>query len=116
MLLNPLPTTVPRHFISHFFARPSQIGGRQFHALSWVLENASPVLAGLLSNVKDISEHVILPNLGDLNDLSMYATFQTMTSWAHTGELAPPKFTPMEALDLWVLAIELEIPKLAAVA
>lgn len=85
------------------------VGGREFYALGWVLEQASARLKRLLTHMDDCKAPLPVPAVEGLSKERMYEMFSLAVEFAYTGWL---EVAPTAALDLWALAACLEMDEL----
>lgn len=86
------------------------VGGREFYALGWVLEQASARLARLLAHVDDARAAPLgVPAVPGMPPGRQYEMFTLATEYAYTGWV---DVAPSAALDLWALAACLEMDAL----
>ena len=85
------------------------VGGREIHAVGFVLEAHSSFLRGLLSTVSHVGERVLVPQLAAFSPESMYRLFLETVEWSYTGEIENLGSCPDNAFDLWALAEFLQI-------
>uniref|UniRef100_A0A061RSN7 BTB domain-containing protein n=1 Tax=Tetraselmis sp. GSL018 TaxID=582737 RepID=A0A061RSN7_9CHLO len=85
------------------------VGGREFYALGWVLEQASARLKRLLAHTDDVKGAVPVPQVDGMPDGRMYELFTLAAEFAYTGYAA---ISPADALELWSVAACLEMDEL----
>lgn len=89
------------------------MGGREYYALSWLLEASSPVIANrimaaaLAAAPGTTFSSVHVPSVPGLDAGRQYALFGMAVEWLYTGGNVEP---PQEALvDLWAMAAVLQV-------
>lgn len=87
------------------------VGGREFYALGWVMEQASGLLGRLIRQAGDPKAPVAVPTVEGLGDDRAYELFSLAVEYSYTGYAA---ISPDEALDLWAVAASLEMEELQA--
>eukprot|EP01025_Chloroclados_australasicus_P019058 TRINITY_DN2023_c0_g2_i1.p1 TRINITY_DN2023_c0_g2~~TRINITY_DN2023_c0_g2_i1.p1 ORF type:complete len:798 (-),score=93.03 TRINITY_DN2023_c0_g2_i1:679-2934(-) len=85
------------------------VGGREFYALGWVLEQQSPLIRDLLQSMKDVRDRIVIPRVSGLNDQQMYQLFQNAVEFAYTGQSI---VHGEDILSLWALAKGLQMQQL----
>lgn len=89
---------IPRYDALRFI-----VGGREVHAVGFVLETHSPFLRGLLSTLSNVHEDVAVPSLGQFSADTMHRLFLWAVEWCYTGAVTDMG-TPEDAFELWLLA------------
>jgi hypothetical protein len=85
------------------------VGGREVHAVGFVLEAHSSFFRGLLSTVNHVGERVMVPQLPAFSADQMHRLFVQTAEWSYTGEVERLGSCPDTAFDLWALAEFLQI-------
>ena len=86
------------------------VGGKEVHAVGFVLEVHSAFLRGLLSTINDVQERVVVPQLPVFSADTMHRTFEKVVEWCYTCKVEHMDTTsPDDAFDLWALAEFLQI-------
>jgi hypothetical protein len=85
------------------------VGGREVHAVGFVLEAHSSFFRGLLSTVSHVGERVLVPQLPAFSPESMHRLFVQTVEWSYTGEVENLGSCPDTAFNLWALAEFLQI-------
>eukprot|EP00192_Tetraselmis_astigmatica_P007339 CAMPEP_0117677992 /NCGR_PEP_ID=MMETSP0804-20121206/17040_1 /TAXON_ID=1074897 /ORGANISM="Tetraselmis astigmatica, Strain CCMP880" /LENGTH=744 /DNA_ID=CAMNT_0005487311 /DNA_START=46 /DNA_END=2280 /DNA_ORIENTATION=- len=90
------------------------VGGREFYALGWVLEQSSGRLRRLLKQQVaggDLKTPVAVPPIDGLTPDAAYQLFALAVEFAYTGYAA---IDPADELSLWAMAASLEMEELQA--
>ncbi|KAK9823285.1 hypothetical protein WJX72_001617 [[Myrmecia] bisecta] len=84
------------------------VGGREFYALAWVLEQSSQAIANTLRNIDDpANAAVVIPDVEGISPQRMYEMFALAVEFAYTGHT---ELSPQDVLDLWAVAASLQMP------
>ncbi|GAB4817620.1 hypothetical protein N2152v2_004666 [Parachlorella kessleri] len=83
------------------------VGGHEFHAVGFVLEAHSPLLASLLGTLGSLHEALPIPCVAGLGPHRMHQLFGWAVEFCYTGGVEG--LAPADALDLWTLAEFLQI-------
>eukprot|EP01023_Acetabularia_acetabulum_P025979 TRINITY_DN24768_c0_g1_i1.p1 TRINITY_DN24768_c0_g1~~TRINITY_DN24768_c0_g1_i1.p1 ORF type:complete len:214 (+),score=34.18 TRINITY_DN24768_c0_g1_i1:323-964(+) len=86
------------------------VGGKEFYALGWVLEQQSPLIQHLLKSMKDVRDKITIPRVSGIPDEKMYQLFSNAVEFAYTGQAV---VSSQNLLSLWALAKSLEMTQLA---
>lgn len=85
------------------------VGGREVHAVGFVLEARSSFLRGLLSTIGHVGERVFVPQLEAFTPEAMHCLFLKAVEWCYTGEVEGLSTFHDSAFNLWALAEFLQI-------
>ncbi|KAK9841727.1 hypothetical protein WJX74_010945 [Apatococcus lobatus] len=88
------------------------VGGHEFLALAWVLEQSSRAIAHTLRQIPNPSAAaVVVPDIEGLPSERMYEMFALAVEFAYHGHV---ELADADVLDLWAVAASLQMPAIQA--